>query len=518
MPPFKFSHLSTPFTQIGSYALFSRILGFLRDLVIAQLFGANANTDAFFIAFKLPNLTRRLFAEGAFAVTLVPLFTAKHAQHGDVGVRSLLANLSGTLTVSLFIITVLGSLAAPLVIFLLAPGVALDPQRGPLAIDMLYLTLPYLILIGLTALLGAVLNTYQRFVVPALAPALLNISLISCAFLIAPHLDQPIFALAWGVLIAGIAQVLIQLPALIRLNLLSWPRFHLRDPLVRTVLTGMGPNVFGVAAHQVNLLLASFFASLLASGSISWLYYAERLLEFPLGILGSALGTAIVPLLAHAYIKGSAHEFHSTLDQAVRWILFLGMPATAGLCLLAVPIIALLFHSEHFNDHDVLMAGYALMAYALGVIPLLAIKVLAPACYSRGDAQTPIRIAVLTVGCHLVLSAIFIWPLGHAGLALSVALASLFNAVLLLRAVLQSGAWSMTVEWWQFFQRIVVATLIMIIWLWLMMGSYQEWLQMSKAADSLRLLRLIIMAILIYLGTLFLIGVRPRHLWQRQST
>ncbi|WP_058553632.1 murein biosynthesis integral membrane protein MurJ [Thiohalocapsa sp. ML1] len=504
--------LAAAIAKVGSTTLLSRVLGFVRDLLIARLFGADAATDAFFVAFKVPNLLRRLFAEGAFAMALVPVLQ-QYREAGDAAaLRGFLDRAAGTLALVLFAVTALGVLAAPVLVLAFAPGFLADAETHELAAAMLRLTLPYLFFIGLTAFAGGILNTYERFGVPAFTPVLLNLVLIGCALMLAPRLAEPVMALAWGVLLAGVAQLAFQLPFLARLKLLPRLRLGFRDPGVRRIGRLMGPALFGVSVAQLSLLIDTLLASFLATGSISWLYYSDRLVEFPLGVLGAALGTVILPRLAQRSGSHTRAEFSATLDWALRWVLLLGLPASLGLMLLAGPVLASLFLSGAFGPDDVAMARQSLVAYSAGLVGFMAIKVLAPGFYARQDMRTPVRIALVAMLANLVLSLALMFPFGHGGLALATSLAALLNSALLLAGLLQSRVYRPLAGWRLLLLRALAANLAMGLLLWWLAGDLSAWLAPDADGLLLRLAGLIGAGALAYVATLALLGLRPKHL------
>ncbi|MBK1645934.1 murein biosynthesis integral membrane protein MurJ [Thiocapsa imhoffii] len=503
--------LAASLAKVGSNTALSRVLGFIRDLVIARLFGADAGTDAFFVAFKIPNFMRRLFAEGAFSMAFVPVLNEYKEQRGFAALKEFVDAMAGTLGAVLLVATVMGVLAAPLVILLFAPGFINDPAQLLLASDMLRLTFPYLLFISLTAFAGGILNTYERFGIPAFTPVLLNISLILCAIYLAPQMAQPIVALAWGVLIAGIAQLALQLPFLARLNLLPRPRLAPRDPGVRRTMRLMLPALFGASAGQLSLLLDTLLASFLVTGSISWLYYSDRLMEFPLGILAVALGTVILPRLSQRHAAADPGAFSNTLDWALRWVLLLGLPAAVGLMLLAGPLIVTLFHSGEFGAHDVVMARQSLMAYAIGLVAFMGIKVLVPGYYARQDMRAPVRIAMIALIVNLVCSLALMFTLGHAGLALATTVAAICNAALLLLGLLKEGVLKPRRGWTALILKGLAANLLMGAVIILGAGALSDWIAMGLGERIIRLLLLIVAAGAVYLWTLVILGVRPRH-------
>ena len=497
--------------KVGSNTLLSRVLGFVRDLVFAQLFGASAGTDAFFVAFKIPNFLRRLFAEGAFSVAFVPVLMEYKTQRSFEELKRFVDHVAGTLGGVLLIVTLLGVAGAPLLVLLFAPGFIADAGKMELAGEMLRLTFPYLFFISLTAFAGGILNAHNRFGVPAFTPVLLNLSLIGCALWLSPHMAQPVVALAWGVLIAGIAQFLFQLPFLYRLGLL--PRFSIapRDEGVRRIGKLMLPALFGVSVTQLNLLLDTLIASFLVTGSISWLYYSDRLMEFPLGVLGVALGTVILPHLSGKHASASASGFSQTLDWALRWVLLLGLPAAIGLLVLAGPMIATLFQSEVFQAGDVAMARRSLVAYSLGLVSFIMIKVLAPGYYARQDTRTPVRIAVIAMAANMVMNIILVFPLAHAGLALATSLSASLNALLLLRGLRRDGVYRPAAGWPRLILRGVLACLLMAGVMWWGLGDLQAWVSMGRMDRVWRLLAWITVGASVYFSALALFGVRLRH-------
>src|SRR5688572_16195577 len=407
---------------VSSMTLISRILGFVRDLVIARVFGAGFVTDAFFVAFKLPNFLRRLFAEGAFSQAFVPVLAEYKNRRGEVETRLLVDRVATTLAGALFLVTLAGVVAAPLVIYVTAPGFAATPAKFDLTVDLLRVTFPYIFFISLVALAGGILNTHSRFSVPAVTPALLNLSFIGFALWGAPHFDPPVKALAWAVFAGGVAQLALQVPFLARIGLLPRFRLELRDEGVRRILRQMGPAVFGVSIGQISLVINVIFASFLATGSVSWLYYADRLMEFPTALLGVALGTVLLPSLSRHHTEQAGEDYSKLLDWGLRLALMLALPAACALALLAVPLIATLFYYGEFSAHAVEMTRDALIAYSVGLLGLILVKVLAPGFYAKQNIRTPVRIAIIALVATQVMNLILVWPLQHVGLALSISL------------------------------------------------------------------------------------------------
>jgi len=501
--------------KVGSNTLLSRILGFVRDLVFAHLFGASAGTDAFFVAFKIPNFLRRLFAEGAFSVAFVPILTEYKETRRFDELKRFVDHVAGTLGAILLAVTLLGVVGAPALVMIFAPGFLGEAGKMDLAADMLRLTFPYLLFISLTAFAGGILNAHNRFGVPAFTPVLLNISLISCAYWLAPQMERPVVALAWGVLFAGIAQFLFQLPFLHQLKLLPRFRFAPKDEGVRRVGRLMLPALFGVSVTQLNLLLDTLIASFLVTGSISWLYYSDRLVEFPLGVLGVALGTVILPSLSRKHATESPGGFSETIDWALRWTLLLGLPAAVGLLVLSGPMISTLFQSEVFQASDVEMSRRSLMAYSLGLVPFILIKVLAPGYYARQDTRTPVRIAVIAMLANMVMNIILVFPLAHAGLALATSLSASLNAFLLFRGLFRNGIYRPAAGWLSLILRGAAASAVltaMLLWGSALAG---DWLVMSTWLKIGWLGSLILGGVLVYFSALFLLGIRVRHFQNR---
>lgn len=500
---------------VSAMTLVSRILGLVRDMVYAQVFGAGANTDAFFVAFRIPNFMRRLFAEGGFSQAFVPVF-AQYRQRGDEAeLRALVARVFGTLGLILTVITILGMLAAPLLVWVFAPGFGRDPEKFTLTTELLRITLPYLVFISMTACAGAILNSMSRFAVPALTPVLLNLCMIGAALWGAPLFDEPVRALAWGVFAAGMVQLLFQLPYLARLGLLPRPRWGWRSDGVQRILRLMIPTLFGTSVAQINVLVGTLLASFLVSGSVTWLYYADRLMEFPHGLLGVALGTVILPSLSAQHAARDPQEFSATLDWALRLSLLVGVPASVALCLLATPLLVSLFQYGAFTAVDARMASNALIAYSIGLLGFILVKVLAPGFFAREDTRTPVRIAVRAVALNIVLSLALIAPLAHVGLALATALAACFNAASLLVLLRRDGIWRPQPGWRTFGLRLVLATTGMAAVLWWGGGEAADWLAAGTRERVQWLAALVLGGGLSYTLALLAVGMRPRDLWRR---
>jgi putative peptidoglycan lipid II flippase len=502
---------------VSSMTLVSRVLGFVRDTVIARAFGAGVATDAFFVAFKIPNLLRRLFAEGAFAQAFVPILAEYKERRGEADTRALVDRVSGLLALALFVVTLVGVLAAPFIVQISAPGFSADAQKFELTTGLLRVTFPYIFFISLVSLAGGILNTYSKFSVPALTPALLNISFIVFTLWLAPYFDPPVMALGWAVFCGGVLQLAFQVPHLHRLGLL--PRFKLdfSNEGVWRVIRQMGPAVFGVSISQISLLINTIFASFLVTGSVSWLYYADRLMEFPTGMLGVALSTILLPSLAKHYADESPQEYAKLLDWGLRLTLMLALPSAVALALLAVPLITTLFHYGEFSVTDVMMTRNALIAYSAGLLGLILVKVLAPGFYARQNIRTPVKIALISLGATQAMNLLFMWPLKHAGLALSIGLGACLNAGLLYRQLRVHGIYTPQPGWIVFAAKIGIAIVAMGLCLWFGAGGADSWLAARAAARVLRLGGLVLVGVIAYFATLWLLGFRVRDFARRAA-
>lgn len=500
---------------VSGMTLLSRILGFMRDLVIARAFGAGLMTDAFFVAFRLPNLLRRLFAEGAFSQAFVPMLAEYRNRRGEAETKQLVDRVATLLSIVVLAVTAIGILGAPLLILVSAPGFAASPDKFALTVELTRIAFPYILFMALVALAAGILNTWSRFALPAFTPVLLNLSFIGMALFAAPYFDPPVLALSWAVFLGGALQLALQLPALRKIGML--PRFDWapRDEGVRRVLKLMGPAVLGVSVAQVSLLINTIFASFLVSGSVSWLYYADRLMEFPAGLLGAALGTILLPSLAKAHSSDQPEKFSSLLDWGLRLTFLLTLPAALALALLAVPLVATLFQHGAFTATDVLQTRSALVAYSIGLIGLILVKVLAPGFYARQDIRTPVKIAVVTLLATQAMNIAFIVPLKHAGLALSIGLASCLNAALLFRGLRQRGSYQPQAGWRGFVLRLAAALCVLAAVLWYGMGEQTFWLEAPALERVWRLSAVVLGGIAAYFGTLWLLGFRLKDFRQQ---
>ena len=497
---------------VSGMTLLSRILGFARDFVIARSFGAGMVTDAFFVAFKLPNLLRRLFAEGAFSQAFVPMLAEYKNRRGESETHALINHVATLLIIALTIISALGIAIAPILVWVSAPGFAADTEKFDLTVTLTQITFPYILFMSLVALAGGILNTWSRFAVPAFTPTLLNLTFIVMALFAAPYFDPPVLVLGWAVFFGGVLQLAFQVPALRRIAMLPRPTLNWRaawnDPGVRRILTLMGPALIGVSVSQISLLINTIFASYLQSGSVSWLYYADRLMEFPSGMLGAALGTILLPSLSRYHATGNHDEYSKLLDWGLRLTLLLATPAALALALLAVPLIATLFHHGAFDSNDVYRTREALVAYSVGLTGLILVKVLAPGFYARQNIRTPVKIAVISLLCTQILNITFIGWLKHAGLALSIGLAACINAALLMHGLRKQKIYSPQTGWYAFGIRLLIALTTMAITLYFISGPSDEWLHYAFAERVMRLSAIVLTGVATYFSSLWFLGFR----------
>jgi putative peptidoglycan lipid II flippase len=490
----------------------SRILGLVREIVFAAYFGDGAAADAFFVAFKIPNFLRRLFAEGAFSQAFVPVLSEYRTRHAREETRLFIDHVAGTLGLALLLITVLGIVGAPLLSAVFAPGYLDDNAKFALLVDMLRITFPYLLLISLTGFAGAILNSYGHFAVPAITPVFLNLTLIASAVLLSPMFPEPTLALAWGVLLAGLIQLMFQLPFLAHLKLLPRPRLRPAHEGVKRVLYLMLPVMFSVSVGQINLLLDTVLATAIeGDGSVSWLYYSDRLMELPLGIFGIAIATVILPALSRIHSGGDPERFAATLEWGLRMVLVVGLPASVALVLLAEPLVFTLYQRGEFSVASVAPTAGSLQAYSIGLLAFMAIKILASAYFSRQDTRTPVRFGVIAMASNMVMNLLFILPLAHIGLALATSLSAFINAGLLLRGLLHKRVFAFSAAWWVFVLRVVLASAVMVMVLYLLLQSLPQW----QTWDDLRRVGVLLLVCaaggVSYLLALLVLGLRPAH-------
>jgi len=500
---------------ISGLTLVSRILAFVRDVLIARVFGAGMATDAFFVAFKLPNLLRRLFAEGAFSQAFVPIFGEYKNRRGHEETQLLVDHVTTMLAIILFIVTLIGIIAAPLLVYISAPGFLKDTAKFDLTVQLLRITSPYIFFISLVAVAAAILNTYNKFWVPAFAPILLNVCFIGGALWLAPYCDPPIMALAWAVFVAGFVQLAFQIPFLKKIGMLPTVRFNLKDEGMWRVIKQMGPAVFGVSIAQISLIINTIFASFLVAGSVSWLYYADRLMEFPSGVLGAALGAILLPSLSKCHADNNTAEYSRLLDWGLRLTVMLTLPAALALGMISVPLLATFFQRGAFVAHDVLMTSYALVGYSVGLIGMILVKILAPGFYARQDIRTPVKIGIVTLLATQAMNALFIGWIQHAGLALSIGLGACLNSAILFHYLRKHGIYQPEPGWAKFFAKITIAMLALALTLWFGMGNEQSWLTGSGWSRILRLSVLVAEGVVIYFSVLGLLGFRPRDFSKR---
>ena len=504
---------------VSGMTFVSRILGLVRDMVFTRIFGADAATDAFLVAFKIPNFLRRLFAEGAFSQAFVPVLTEYKTRADQAEVQDLAAHVAGTLAGILFLLTVVAVLAAPVLVMIFAPGFIGQAAKFDLTAAMLRVTFPYILFISLTAFASGILNSYGRFAIPAFTPVLLNLCLIAAALWGAPLMAEPITALAWGVFIAGVLQLAFQLPAVARLGLLHRPRWGWRHRGVRKILKLMLPGIFGSSVMQINLLFDTLIASFLVSGSVTWLYLSDRMVELPLGIFGIALATVILPNLSEKHAQADPRAFSHMLDWALRWVLIIGVPCAVGLAVLAGPILATLFMYGDFSARDVQMAQMSLWAYSFGLLGFTLVKVLAPGYFARQDTKTPVKVGIIAMVTNMGFNIIFVVtmvqlaiPGAHAGLALATSMSAFLNAGLLLRGLLRQGVYQPDHGWRRLFGQVLLASVIMCGLLWWLGGDLASWLEAGSRERIGQLVLLVAAGVAVYFVVLWLSGVRLRDL------
>lgn len=502
---------------VSSMTMFSRVLGFARDAIVARIFGAGMATDAFFVAFKLPNLLRRIFAEGAFSQAFVPILAEYKSKQGEDATRVFVAYVSGLLTLALAVVTVAGMLAAPWVIMVTAPGFADTADKFTLTTQLLRITFPYILLISLASLAGAILNTWNRFSIPAFAPTFLNISMIGFALFAAPYFHPPVLALAWAVTVGGVLQLVYQLPHLKKIGMLVLPRVNFRDEGAMRVVKQMGPAILGVSVSQVSMIINTIFASFLASGSVSWMYYADRLMEFPSGVLGVALGTILLPSLSKSFSSGNHDEYCRLMDWGLRLCFLLALPSAVALGILAKPLTVSLFQYGKFTAFDAAMTQRALVAYSVGLIGIIIVKVLAPGFYSRQDIKTPVKIAIVTLILTQVMNLAFIGPLKHAGLSLSIGLAACLNASLLYWQLRKQKIFTPQPGWSWFVTRLVISVLVMSAALVGMLYIMPDWSQGTMVWRVMRLMAVVVVGIVAYFAALAVLGFKVKEFVRRTA-
>ena len=488
--------------SVGGMTTISRILGFIRDSIIARIFGVGVETDAFFVAFKIPNLFRRISAEGAFTQAFVPILAEYKTKKSKIEVSYLINKVATLLGIFLVLITLVGVFGAPWLIYLSAPGFISEPEKFNLTVNLLQITFPYIFFISLVSMAGGILNTYGKFVVPAFTPVWLNISFIIAALYFSDLFEEPIKALAWAVFFGGALQLFFQIPFLKQIGCLPKINLDLKDKGVWRILKLMGPAIFGVSIMQISLLINTIFASFLASVSISWLYYADRLMEFPAGVLGVALSTILLPNLSKSFSRKKTVDYSELVNWGLRLGILLAVPAATALAILAIPLIATLFYYGAFTETDILMTQYALIAYSIGLVGLILIKILAPAFYAQQNIKTPVKIALFTLFCTQFMNLIFIGYLKHTGLALAIGLGACINAALLFYHLKKGQVFKLNAGWTMFLIKIIFAAFVMALGLFYFKGTIDLWINYSAFSRFVHLITLILFGATLYFITL----------------
>lgn len=503
---------------VSAMTMISRVLGLVRDVVIANVMGTGAGADVFFFANKIPNFLRRLFAEGAFAQAFVPVLSEYQAldeKNGSNETRQLIAQVSGTLGVVISIVTVIGMIASPVIVALFGFGWFLEwfndgeeAGKFELASTLLKITFPYLWFISLTALSGAILNTLGKFAAAAFTPVLLNVCIIGCAIFLTDYVASPEYALAWGVFLGGLVQFLFQIPFLIQAGVLVKPKWAWHAKGVAKIRKLIVPALFGVSVTQINLLLDTLIASFLVTGSISWLYYADRLLEFPLGLFGIGIATVILPSLSGLYARENKQEFSDTIDWGLRVVSLMGMPALAGLMVLSQPIIMLLFMRGEFSQTDVMQVSFALYAYLSGLVSFMFIKVLAPGYYSRQDTKTPVKIGIKAMVANMIFNLMLAPFFGYVGLAMATTMSATLNAYLLYQGLKETNVFHLSNVTKVFFGKLILASMIMAAVVFYVSPSFDTWLMYSFGQQAFKVFFYISIGVVVYFAVLLVLGIR----------
>ena len=517
-------HLLKSTSVVSSMTLLSRILGLARDVVFARFFGATIVMDAFLVANRIPNMLRRFFAEGAFAQGFVPVMARYSEKHDHAEAKQLVDAVAGTLGLILFLITLAGVIAAPVLVMIVAPGFIGEDGRFDLATAMLRFTFPYLLFVSLTAFAGGILNTYGRFAVPAFTPVILNVVLIAGALWLAPTLEEPGMALAYAVFAAGLIQLLFQIPFLSRIHAVPRPRWQPHHPGVKRVMKLMLPAIFGSSVAQVNVLLGGIIASLLGVGKISLLYFSDRLMEFPLGLFGIALATVTLPTLSRQHANESRREFSDTVDWSMKLVLLIAVPAAIGLIVLAEPLVATIFYGGEFTVFDVRMTALALQAFALGLVGFSYVKILAPAYFARENTRTPVKIGLVALAVNFILSVVLAYALTraefegtHAGLALAISVSAILNAWLLYRGLRRDGVLRHAPGWGKLLLQVVAAVVVMTLCLVYMERSLDWWVTASAVERLVWLSASVFASMAAYSAILLILGLRPSNLRLRSA-
>ena len=502
---------------VSAMTMLSRVLGLVRDVVLLNVFGAGKDFDTFVVAFRIPNFFRRLFAEGAFSQAFIPVLTEYKSTKTHAEVQILISRVFGCLATFMTTLTFIAMIAAPAILYVYAPGFHSDPEKFALATDMFRLTIPYLLFMSLTAFASSILNSYGSFSTPAFAPVLLNVTMIAAAWWLTPYMAEPIMALGWAVVVAGILQLAIQIPELWRKKLLIPPKVDFKHEGVDRIMKLMLPALFGVSVTQINLLLNTIWASFMQDGSVSWLYSAERMTELPLGLIGVAIGTVILPSLSARHAEQDQTKFRGMIDWAARVIMLVGIPASIALFMLSTPIIQALFQRGQFTVEDTQMTALALQCMSAGVISFMLIKVFAPGFYAQQDTKTPVRVGLMAVAANAILNVIFIgffklidWQAEHMALALASSGSAMVNAGMLYFYLHKRNIFRFAGHWKKLSLQFAIANAVMIAVLWYGLtwytGEVSQWIRISEV------LGLCVLGVLAYGLGLLATGFRPRHL------
>lgn len=499
---------------VSGLTLVSRVTGVIRDMLIARYFGASAETDAFYAAFRLPNMLRRLFAEGAFQQAFVPMLADVKEKGSDAECQDFIHHVLTMLAMAVFAASVLGVLASPLLVWAIAGGLSSNPEAFDLAVALTRFMFPYIAFMSLVAFAAAILNTWRRFAIPAVTPVLLNLSFIGCSIVLAPRMSEPIWALAIAVILGGILQLGTQIVALWRLGIrfkFVSPKKAYGDSNVRRVMKLMIPALFGVGVAQLSILINTNIASHLEHGAVTWLNYADRLMEFPTALLGVALGTVLLPGLSRAYAQGDTARYNHLLDRALRLVVLVGIPAAVGLWLTADELVAILFQGKQFLPSDVHQTALAVVGYSVGLLGLIALKIVAPAFYARKDIRTPVRVACWSLVCVQLVNLISVPLFSQAGLALSVGIGSLFNAGTLLFFLRKRDIYTPQAGWVRYLARIAIATLVMGGALYRGQLGY-DWTTLAWSMRAAGVAVMVLGAAVVYFGLLFAMGWRLKEI------
>ena len=496
---------------VSAMTLISRVSGLIRDVVMASVLGSSGVSDAFFVAFRIPNFLRRIFGEGAFSQAFVPVFT-ELTERNTCEARQFVNSCAGLLALITFVLTILGVVFSAELVAFYAPGYKDDPAQMAATVDALRYMFPYLFCISLVAMSAGVLNTLNRFAIPAVTPVILNVCLILALWLLVPIMDSAARALAIGVLVAGIVQLLFQVPSLYKEGYLPTLAFDRKNPSVQKVFGLMLPALFSVSVAQVNMFVNTVLASFLVTGSVSWLYYSDRLMEFPVGVFGIALASVVLPSLSKEHVSGSADSFSELMDWALRWVILIAVPAAFALYLLAIPLLSTIFLRNAFTVHDVQMSALALEAFSIGICGFIFVKVLAPGFFARQDTKTPMKIAVVSVLVNVVMSYILVKTMQHTGLALSVSIAAWVNAGLLFLVLLWRGVYKPLQGWFWFLFRVALAVMAMSVVLINLGHGAEAWYQWGLSQRVWQLVLLVVSGVVSYVVTLLVLGIRPHQL------